>query len=356
MLGGLWGGQALAQSPATSPAQQASPEIESIKRDLQRVGNDFRKAVAGPDSLLDPARRAAVAPAALPPLRRMIELVAKLETLEPENAAQLRQTRMQYQVLAAAYGDADAHAALEAAAQSPDAVVGPIARAAVLLADWLRAAQDPQAQSKILDKAAVLAKEHSRNDTITQIIGAMGEMGPADPLVRQRALSIAAGMDNPNAAAMKAQVDAFAKLRVLEGKPLTISGTTIDGRPFSTDKWNGKVVLVDFWATWSGPCMMNRPRIKKVYQDYHSKGLEVVGISNDYRPEDLQRFLAQDGQMPWPQVFDDKAARAGHWNSITTGFGIGSIPAMFLIDKQGNCRTVEAGEHFEQMIPRLLTE
>ncbi len=60
--------------------------------------------------------------------------------------------------------------------------------------------------------------------------------------------------------------------------------------------------------------------------------------------------------MPWPQLFDEAAAAAQKWHPITQGFGINGIPVMFLIDKKGVCRTVEARDDFEKLIPQMLAE
>jgi len=137
------------------------------------------------------------------------------------------------------------------------------------------------------------------------------------------------------------------------GKPFVLAGPRADGRPFSTEQWKGKVVLVDFWATWCGPCRGELPRVKKAYADFHSRGLEVVGVSCDQNGSQLAEFLAQDPDMPWPQLFD--AAHPG-WNALATANHVNAIPTMFLIDKKGVLRAVDARKDFEQVIPKLLDE
>jgi len=146
----------------------------------------------------------------------------------------------------------------------------------------------------------------------------------------------------------------IAKLREkLEGKPLTISAVQNNGRPFTSADWAGKVILVDFWATWCGPCKAALPRVKETYAKYHDKGLEIVGVSCDQEPDELTKFLAENKDMPWPQLFDPQKPGL---HALAEAYGINSIPTMFLIDRKGIVRSVNAEENFEEMIPKLLSE
>ena len=138
-----------------------------------------------------------------------------------------------------------------------------------------------------------------------------------------------------------------------EDKPLVIEGIKLDGAKFSTADWKGKVVLVDFWATWCPPCIAELPKLKKFYADNHEKGLEVLGVSNDREAEDLKIYLTQNKDMPWPQLFD--GTKPG-WHPLTEKFGIEGIPTMFLIDKKGIVRTINGREKYEEMVPKLLAE
>ena len=96
------------------------------------------------------------------------------------------------------------------------------------------------------------------------------------------------------------------------------------------------------------------PRVKQIYAQYHDKGLEVAGISCDYNLGLLRRFLASNPDMAWPQLVDEK--RNADWNPIAGALGVRFVPAMFLIDRKGIVRTVDARQNMEQLIPELLAE
>jgi peroxiredoxin len=95
------------------------------------------------------------------------------------------------------------------------------------------------------------------------------------------------------------------------------------------DDYKGKVVLLDFWATWCGPCVAEIPNVVKAYEKYHGQGMEVLGISLDKEDwtEKLGDFTKKRN-MPWPQVYDGK-----YWQAeVAKLYGIRSIPHMLLVD------------------------
>ena len=105
----------------------------------------------------------------------------------------------------------------------------------------------------------------------------------------------------------------------------------LTGNSLTLSAFKGKLVLVDFWATWCPPCVGELPNVIAAYEKYHRQGFEIVGISLDQDQAKLTAFLKEKG-MTWAQYFDGK----GWQNKLAAQYGIQSIPATFLLDGEGN--------------------
>jgi peroxiredoxin len=113
-------------------------------------------------------------------------------------------------------------------------------------------------------------------------------------------------------------------------KALAFNARTTDGKNVSfPGAYKGKVVLLDFWATWCGPCRAELPNVTAAYDKFHSKGFDVLAVSLDRENEGqkLAQFT-QDNHMPWPQIYDGK-----FWHAeVAQAYSIDSIPHAFLVD------------------------
>jgi thiol-disulfide isomerase/thioredoxin len=138
----------------------------------------------------------------------------------------------------------------------------------------------------------------------------------------------------------------------LPGHPMEISGTLLNGKPFDQKSLAGKVVLVDFWATWCGPCVAEIPNVLEQYEKYHKDGFEVVGISLDQEREALEKFVSEQ-KLPWPILFEEPKGD-GWQHPLATFYGISGIPTVVLIGRDGNVITLDArGEKLGERLDEI---
>jgi thiol-disulfide isomerase/thioredoxin len=141
------------------------------------------------------------------------------------------------------------------------------------------------------------------------------------------------------------------------GKPFDLEFTdAITGSPVSMKALKGKVVVIDFWATWCGPCVAAMPHMKELYAKYHGQSVEFIGVSLDKPKEegglDRLKSFVKEHEIRWPQYYMGNA-----WDSeFSKSWGINAIPAVFVVDTQGNLYSVAAHGKLDEMIPELLAK
>jgi thiol-disulfide isomerase/thioredoxin len=135
------------------------------------------------------------------------------------------------------------------------------------------------------------------------------------------------------------------------GKPMSLQGTTLDGKTFSLASYRGRVVLIQYWATWCEPCKQEMALLKQLQAKYAQQGFAIVGINLDADRSAAVAFIRAN-PLPWPQVYEAGGVEASR---LAQEMGIMTLPTMLLIDNEGKVlnRNVHAGELDEDLGKRL---
>jgi len=210
------------------------------------------------------------------------------------------------------------------------------------------------------NRAPVLAKAEQSTRDLQEEFPRREEVGDLLLMVAQgyldlddvtKARAITEDVAKKGSGDAKEQAQSLLKKLDLLGKPFDLKFTDLNGKEQNLKDYAGKVVLVDFWATWCGPCRASLPEVKELYSQKHAKGFEILAISFDKDKDTLKSFIC-DEKIPWPQYFDGLA-----WeNKIGQRFEISSIPTVWLIDKKGNLRDLNGRQSLGAKLEKLLAE
>jgi len=160
------------------------------------------------------------------------------------------------------------------------------------------------------------------------------------------------GSDNEEVRQQGEMLQGCARRLGLMGKKMEVlTGTTMDGDKFDWSSYRGKVVLIDFWATWCGPCRYELPNVKKNYERYHEKGFDVVGISVDRDRKAIEGFLKKE-ELPWTTLHENKP---GARHPMANYYGVVGIPTVILVDREGTVVSLRArGKELGRLLEEML--
>jgi thiol-disulfide isomerase/thioredoxin len=182
------------------------------------------------------------------------------------------------------------------------------------------------------------------NDAVQMVADKAGRTALEDRIIKEFPVSMRAGLIK----GARRQPEGI-------GKPFDLEFTdAVNGSTVSIKNLKGKVVVIDFWAPWCGPCVADFPHMKELYTKYRDQGIEFIGVSLDQPKElgglDRLKAFVRENEIPWPQYYQGKG-----WESeFSISWGIDTIPRVFVVDTEGKLHSVDARGKLEDMIPELL--
>ena len=216
------------------------------------------------------------------------------------------------------------------------------------LIDRLKSHIDPD-QAHGLSTLGDMLMAMERHDEAFAVYEKLFDQDPENPNVLHRLAAVHEALGNA-ALAREYRIKADPALVWVGEKLPDFSVADLDGDPISLSAYRGKVVLLDFWATWCGPCVGEMPNVKRVFEKYRDRDFDVIGISLDTDEAALRTFI-EENNLPWRQIFSGEG-----WDSpLARQFGIRGIPAPWLMDRNGKLLSPHArGAELERLVSEMI--
>ncbi|MBQ7030583.1 MAG: TlpA family protein disulfide reductase, partial [Thermoguttaceae bacterium] len=220
--------------------------------------------------------------------------------------------------------------------------------------DKALAANDDAAIAKI--GGEIIAKANVDDDWMQSAPALLSGVARMNPKVGTRLLndlcaSFAASKDE-NRKQIAASLAGQLRFLNLVGNEMKVEGLYLDGTEIDWKSYRGKVVLIDFWATWCGPCVGEIPNMTKMYEKYNAAGFEILGYSLDQDLDALHKF-EEERKLPWKTASQKLSldSKAKKYVDLSEYYGITGIPTMILVGKDGKVLSTNArGPELERLL------
>lgn len=220
----------------------------------------------------------------------------------------------------------------------------------------LDAAQQTKAVDRFVADVKASGATAALAESLIRLSEMLGQANNNDLAVKaiNELLPVLRSTNQPTVQRMVPLLEGIVRRLSLVGNPIELEGTLLDGQQLDWDLYRGKVVLVDFFASWCGPCRAEVPNVLQNYRAYADKGFEVLGICLDDQRDLAESYRQQTG-FDFPTLFSDDPNATGWNQAMARKYGITSIPRAILVDRDGNVVNLNArGPELADLLRELL--